>query len=204
MQAIKVNFEQNFNEFNGLFYEKHYSYWGVKKFKSDFKYIVKLSNYYLHIDTPVIQTSFCYADDYDDYNDRENPSNSWNKIRNAETNQEHFKRKNLERVEEWINILENENNVFFMTKKYSDCENIIYIQNANYYGFYDNPIIVDRWSGRNLVKGVDYIRLLTQEERETLLQAYYQIKEDFEKRLNTYLKRYGLSKVHAWSYWANR
>jgi hypothetical protein len=26
----------------------------------------------------------------------------------------------------------------------------------------------------------------------------------FEKRLRTYLKRYGLSKIHSWTYWADR
>ena len=38
-------------------------------------------------------------------------------------------------------------------------------------------------------------------------QAIVILKEErakFEKRLHTYLKRYGTSKLHTWTYWADR
>ena len=57
---------------------------------------------------------------------------------------------------------------------------------------------------KRMIQGEDYIRLMTEEERQTVLSAYKQIREDFEKRLNTYLKRYGLSKIDTWTYWAGR
>lgn len=38
-------------------------------------------------------------------------------------------------------------------------------------------------------------------DRQRMIEGYKAVRAAFEKRLNTYLKRYGLSKVHAWSYW---
>lgn len=47
-------------------------------------------------------------------------------------------------------------------------------------------------------------RLLSKKEKINLLIAYMEVKMIFEKRLNTYLKRYGLSKVKAETYWVDR
>ena len=42
---------------------------------------------------------------------------------------------------------------------------------------------------------------LTENEVTALIKGYEIVKENFIKRLNTYLKKYGLSKVNSWSYW---
>ena len=42
---------------------------------------------------------------------------------------------------------------------------------------------------------------LTEDECELLYYTARAEQEKFEKRLNTYLKRYGLSKCHYWTYW---
>lgn len=46
----------------------------------------------------------------------------------------------------------------------------------------------------------DYIKL-SDSDKELIIEAYKVELERFEKRLNTYLKRYGTSKLHTWSYW---
>ena len=38
-------------------------------------------------------------------------------------------------------------------------------------------------------------------DRVRVLEGYKVVRASFEKRLHAYLKRYGLSKVNAWSYW---
>lgn len=45
---------------------------------------------------------------------------------------------------------------------------------------------------------------LTENDVQTLLKAYENQKIRFKKRLKTYLKRYGLSKVRCKTYWADR
>ena len=49
-----------------------------------------------------------------------------------------------------------------------------------------------------------FVRELTDEEREQLRTACEAEQAKFEKRLRTYLKRYGLSKCYFSTYWANR
>ena len=44
--------------------------------------------------------------------------------------------------------------------------------------------------------------LLTANDVENLKKVNASEKEKFEKRLNTYLKKYGTSKLHSWSYWS--
>lgn len=39
------------------------------------------------------------------------------------------------------------------------------------------------------------------EDRRRVLEGYRVVRASFEKRLHTYLKRYGTSQVNAWSYW---
>lgn len=46
-------------------------------------------------------------------------------------------------------------------------------------------------------------RQITAEERASLLTAYGIVRAEFEKRLQTYLRRYGTSKLHTWTYWAD-
>lgn len=48
--------------------------------------------------------------------------------------------------------------------------------------------------------GYQYDRILTDEEKAMYLEALKYTKESFIKRLRTYLKRYGLSKVESWTY----
>jgi len=49
-----------------------------------------------------------------------------------------------------------------------------------------------------------FVRELTSEERDQLRTACEAEQAKFEKRLHTYLKRYGLSKCHFSTYWSNR
>ena len=44
------------------------------------------------------------------------------------------------------------------------------------------------------------LEMLTKEERQELVKGYEEVRKAFIKRLNTYLKRYGLSKVRTWTY----
>ena len=45
-------------------------------------------------------------------------------------------------------------------------------------------------------------RQLTAEERKQIAGALRFVRDGFEKRLQAYLNRYGTSKIHTWTYWA--
>ena len=44
-------------------------------------------------------------------------------------------------------------------------------------------------------------RIPTREELDAIKAACEQAAKEHEKKVNTYLKKYGLSKVHSWTYW---
>ena len=44
-------------------------------------------------------------------------------------------------------------------------------------------------------------RIITDEEAKIILDAYKQAAVAHRKKVDSYLKRYGLSKVHSWTYW---
>ena len=46
-------------------------------------------------------------------------------------------------------------------------------------------------------------QLCTDEERKLLAEGLTYGKNLFKKRLDSYLKRWGTSKIHPWSYWAD-
>ena len=45
--------------------------------------------------------------------------------------------------------------------------------------------------------------LCTEEEKQLILKGLKFGRDQFEKRLDAYLKRYGTSKLHTWTYWAD-
>ena len=45
--------------------------------------------------------------------------------------------------------------------------------------------------------------LCTDEEKQTILKGLKFGRDMFKKRLESYLKRYGTSKLHTWTYWAD-
>lgn len=46
-----------------------------------------------------------------------------------------------------------------------------------------------------------YYSALSMDDLRTIREAYREVLEKFEKRLDTYLKRYGTSKLNTWTYW---
>lgn len=190
----------NFETFKNLFWKSQYSYYKKEEeFKDTFKYSLELNGLWLTLDNPKIKTDFCFPDDYDTPEEQI----SIDQCRRARTDTEYFIRENLEQVDEWIETLENDRYVFTLQSHYNDGR-LISIIPCNFNGTRDNPKVVWGYCDNKLTQGEDYIRIMTEEEQQKVLSAYKQIKEDFKKRLNAYLKRYGLSKIRAWTYWAGR
>lgn len=60
------------------------------------------------------------------------------------------------------------------------------------------------WARSDDEYDVEGLRMLTDEEQRRLLETAKAEQGKFEKRLRTYLKRYGMSKCRFWTYWADR
>lgn len=103
----------------------------------------------------------------------------------ARTNVNHFIKENTKYYDEWINELE-KNDCFISTngKYYSQKENCK-LQN---YRCYDSNTPDENY------------KKLSDNDKQKLIDAFKAGKEKMIKRLNTYLKKFGLSKLNVWTY----
>ena len=136
------------------------------------------------INKPHIETDFCFgyhdsAVDSSDY-DRANAM-----AEHAATSEEYFIAKNMQKIEHKIDELK---------------EPGIYSRNTYWATPADHKIRSLEWTYLNLPVP-DGAQPITEKDRAALISAWEIVRTDFRRRLDTYLKRYGLSKIHSWSYW---
>lgn len=149
--------------------------------------VVKTENgYFIAIDKPSIKKHFCFGESGYDMDDALNSAHV------ARTSTDYFMEENLEEINAQIADLKNLDKKCYATRSYEDSKikHLLVIEPWKLeYGFYSYEY------------KMGYVEELTDKDRETLLEAYMKVREAFSKRLATYLKKYGLSKVHAWTYW---
>ena len=167
--------------------------------RKECEYIVELSNgNIVCLEKPRIQKDFCfgmgmygtYTDD--DFNRAEDCAE------NARTNEEYFISENLKEITEKINDLSN--CIIGKLECYTYTHYIGQPENSLLKGYTitrtaDNPEYEPgRWS--NMAD----IQKIGSEDIQRIIEGLGIVKERFEKRLHTYLKRYGLSKLNVWTY----
>jgi hypothetical protein len=108
----------------------------------------------------------------------------------AATNEDYFMQENLKDINRTLDSLQSDEN--------NDFDYYISIP------YYKQPgnsqlksLVCYRWHE----DGAKTNKRLEGADRARVIEGYKIVKADFEKRLNAYLKRYGLSKIHTWSYW---
>lgn len=143
-------------------------------------------------DKPSIETRFCFGEhgyDYDEVNQY---------CQDVSEDEQWFIKENMNRTEaaHWLEVI-----------------------NDTGYSYYTNDIVCATKAYYDQPKdcALGYLRLrrkgefdprdgfiLNEEEKKRLVEVLEEEQEKFEKRLRSYLKRYGLSKCHFWTYWADR
>lgn len=153
--------------------------------------IIKTSKGYLiPLDKPDIETRFCFGYSLSRY-DTEDYDRANDMVDYANKNVEYFKSENLKKITEWIKAIENDE--VYIHRHYcsspanSRAKTLVHM---HYYRLYD----------MTEEQKAEY-ELLTGADKETVLNAYKIELTKFEKRLNSYIKRYGTSKLRIWSYW---
>lgn len=137
------------------------------------------SNYgYILIPKPDIENKFCFRDEGADYEAYKEI------IKTDKTLERYFLSENLDTVDRKIRKLEGEARLFVSQPR--DCNGKVYW----YEGMYGEK--------RN-----DNDIEMPNELRKELIKAYKVSRALFEKRLKNYLKRYGTSHIHTWTYWAD-
>ena len=156
-------------------------YWkGV--YRKNWGYAVKLSDGWCIIDKPRIENKFCFHDEGPQYDFYCSLMADEKKLRN------YFLSENLADIDGEIANLRKNEPLYTRPKSNNSVEVLTHYA---IYGFYE------------YAQGKKEPRQITPEERASLLTAYGIIRQNFEKRLQAYLKKYGTSKLHTWTYWAD-
>lgn len=137
----------------------------------------------LPIEKESIKKDFCFGESGYDYED------ALASAQHARTSQEYFIEENLKDINSEIERLQDKTHTLMVGKSYDDDSDISYYTIAS-----DGNLLCCPW----MFKGM---RKATEAEREDLIEAKKFVKEDLKKRVMTYLKKYGMSKVHAWTFW---
>ena len=147
--------------------------------------VVKTSlGYLIAFDKPDIKTSFCFGHGQNGITTSEETNIACDMADYARTNEQYFIEENLKGINEQIKELKEASKVYIIPyKRIPNC------------GYYRTQEYYDYWN-KTEIDGIE----ATKEDIELLLNTLQSEKEKFIKRLNTYLKRYGLSKIHSWTY----
>ena len=135
--------------------------------------------YLIEFEKPSISTSFCFG--YDDWSDG---SDAMDAAENARKNENYFIKENLKSIEKLIENLKEQK--IFVKKSFDDALKMKGLVFENYLKIYESERL-----GCEELSGADVQGLIEMAENE---------KSKFEKRLKTYLKRYGTSKLNIWTY----
>jgi len=160
-------------------------------------YIVELENGDItDIEKPRIETSFCFGFGmYGIDPDGEGQKRASDMEQHARTNESYFINENLKDINGMIEALEDDSYHFYKFLHYTGQISGSKLKAVRYCRLGNTPEYnPGMWS--NLID----LEELTDKERAALLNGYIEVKKAFTKRLNTYLKRYGLSKLNTWTY----
>lgn len=151
-------------------------------YKQYYQAAVRVDNGYLLIKKPSIENKFCFHDEgpqYDFYCSLMDKKDTLLR--------QYFLEENLRPLDSEIKTLESDEQLFVHHLNDNRVETITWTEKCRWYDTKDAQMIA-----------------VTPEERQALLNAYKMVRSSFEKRLQTYLKKYGTSKLHTWTYWADR
>ena len=150
-----------------------------------------------------IEKRFCFGESGYDYEDAVKAA------AHARTSAAYFKRENMKHFEELLNLFNNDN---YMTIIYTGPA--YYSQDADcrlrHWGYARLTDILDACGGsariaelpgRELEISCQSCRIATAEEVAAIRDAVVTAAKAHEKKVDSYLKRYGTSQVRAWTYW---
>ena len=146
-------------------------------------YIV-LDGFIVTYDKPHIETRFCFGEHGYDY------AEVTNECHQASESTEYFMRENLRHIDREIEAVE-EGEPWLVPSWHNAKDEDLHLASVEF------PM----W-GRN--PGGEQACPMSDEERAAYADFLREERAKFEKRLRTYLKRYGLTKCHYWTYWADR
>ena len=204
LQAIKefstIKFKKNSLPHEFLLKEEFAKIWENDKGMQDYC-LQKTSNCVLTsfgglvtFDKPKIETRFSFG-----YHDSATDTESYDAANDACENfgEKQFLRNNLADMREVLNLFEGK-------KKYS-YQSTKHLYFARKYGNSDiyTMVFLEEYDAKDKAWRSDGLTKASEEDFQKCYAAQKQEYEKFEKRLKSYLKRYGTEKLRTWTYWAD-
>ena len=182
----------------------------AKYLNSTYSDCLKIDGYYLPIEKERIQKDFCFGAGQNGITTTEEWNNANDMASYARNSEKYFIQENLGKINKTITELE-----YFLLENWEEQKDF-YNKNNNLLSYsiqFQKPYILKCYEHKvqlDFISQSDFenkhwlndnkIKELTKQEIKEILEAIKQEKENFTKRLNTYLKKYGLSKINSWSY----
>ena len=159
------------------------------------------------VDKQTIKKDFCFGESGYDYDDAQAMASY------ARRSEDYFREKNMEYFNEWLKDLREAINgghdymLLISDKAYTrqaeDCRlaTTTWVRLGEVIEACGGSVYLDELEGKTIKYRGQECRIATKEELERILKAYEDASKAHEKKVNSYLKRYGTSKVHSWTYW---
>lgn len=159
-------------------------------------HIVEFSNGNIVVlEKPILKKDFCFGMGMCGNYTQNELSDAENAAEIARKNTDYFIEENMKQIDlkmDALNEALNNNLECYIFKISGDLMNYSVVEIGN------NPIYVPyRW------KGLSCVQKLSNDDILLLLAGFEEVKKLFSKRLNTYLKRYGLNKINVWTFCRN-
>lgn len=159
----------------------------------------------ISIEKKKIETRFCFGESGYDYEDAQNMAH------HARTNEDYFRAENMKEFDSWVKDLEEAREMrgryyiiirdIHYTGQTADCKlrGLDWVRDVDLLDALGGSAYLEELPGKHIDKFGG--RVATPEEIDIILTAYKAAREDHRKKVEAYLKRYGLSKVESWTYW---
>lgn len=161
--------------------------WMNKYYRKEAEQICRIKDGYLIVDRPRIKTSFCFGSGWNGVSSLEEDEIANDLANQARTDEGYFLEENLKDLNKKVEMLKNS-----LKLDYDSYDRVVFIKNGlNQY------TVVTRKSAEYWNE--EYEEASDKEVRE-ILSLYLSVRENFKRRLSSYLKKYGLSKIDSWTY----
>ena len=133
------------------------------------------------VDKQTIETRFCYDDSYD-------YEGAGRMAEHARTSTDYLKEQNMKALDGWLQDLDDDRwlLVISVNDSYGGDGHIKFLH------------FIKPW---DLEDQRPAVRPVTDEEKQIIKELYQYARAKHEKKVDAYIKRYGTSKVHSWTYW---
>ena len=154
-----------------------------------------------------IEKSFCFGESGYDYAEAQDMA------AHARTSESYFKHENMEYFRRWVKDLTEVLNGlgnYMLTisgtayyRQTEDCKlcGIRFDRISDILDACGGSAYLEELPGMELTVRGRKCRIATSEELKAILDAYKQAEAAHEKRVDNYLKRYGMKNVRTWTYW---